>query len=447
MHMPRQRDARRHGTVLIVAMWVVLVLAGLVLVFGRSMRVEALTSANYVASQQAEAIARGGLEFVLAKIEEDPSTVTDVLCEAIEVGDGHFWILKSDPTVDDTVTFGIADEAARINLNSASQDMLLKMPGMTTELAAAILDWRDENSDVSPNGAEREYYLLLDDPYDCKNGPLETVDELMLVRGATLDILAGEDANRNGMLDDNENDADDSQPDDNRDGRLDGGLYDYVTIYSREPNTDASGEERVNVNSVSTRRIANVLRGVVPEERFFQTLDRVRAKRPFSSIIDFHFDVQLTIEEFKKVADKLTTTNRDNLEGLINVNTAPRHVLLCLPELDESDVDALIARRTADGTDRSSIAWVAEALPQEKAVAIGAYITHRSYQFSADIVALSGDGRGWRRYRAVIDAREGTPRVVFWQDLSHLGWPLDPQILTTVRAGGSPDDPGAAGAR
>ena len=53
---------RRHdsGTVLIVTMWIVLVLAGLVLVFARCVRVEAIASANQVASLQALATVRGG---------------------------------------------------------------------------------------------------------------------------------------------------------------------------------------------------------------------------------------------------------------------------------------------------------------------------------------------------------------------------------------------------
>ena len=433
---------RDTGTVLIVAMWVILVLVGLVLVFARAMRVEAITSANYVASQQAQAIAQGALRFVLATIEEDPTTVTAVSCEAIEVGDGYFWILRPSLDDDQTYEFGIGDEAARVSLNAAPEDMLLELPGMTADLAAAILDWRDEDSDVSPNGAEREYYLLLDEPYDCKNDRFETVDELLLLKGATVDILAGEDANRNGVLDPNENDAADSDPDDNRDGNLDGGLYDYVTVYSREGNTDSDGQERVNVNSMSTRRLSELLRGVVADSRFYQTMDKVRAQRPFANILDFYFRVGLEADEFKQIADKLTTSNARTIEGLVNVNTAPRHVLLCLPELDESDADALIAHRSGSSADLDSIAWVAEALPKDKATAIGGSITTRSYQFSADIVALSGDGRGWARYRAVIDTREGTPRVVFWQDLSHLGWPLDPAIREAVRGGGTPGDVG-----
>ena len=129
------------GTVLIVTMWVVLVLAGLVLVFARTVRVEAIASANHLAALQADAIARGALQFVLSKVDgvQDPSSLDeDVVCEQVEVGDGYFWILRPSLEDDRSYYFGISDEGSRINLNSATLDMLLKMPGMTAELAAAI---------------------------------------------------------------------------------------------------------------------------------------------------------------------------------------------------------------------------------------------------------------------------------------------------------------------
>jgi hypothetical protein len=47
------------------------------------------------------------------------------------------------------------------------------------------------------------------------------VDEVRLVYGATLEILYGEDVNRNGILDPNENDGDVTLPLDNADGRID----------------------------------------------------------------------------------------------------------------------------------------------------------------------------------------------------------------------------------
>ncbi len=164
-------------------------------------------------------------------------------------------------------------------------------------------------------------------------------------------------------------------------------------------------------------------------------MDRVRAGRPFRNILDFYYRTGLTMEEFQPIADRLTTSRDEELVGLINVNTAPRQVLLCLPELDESDVDALIERRMETGADLSSVAWVADALPAEKGIAIGGHITVRSFQYSADIVSVSGDGRAYKRYRVVVDARSSPPRVLYRKDLTHLGWPLAPEIITALRTG------------
>ncbi len=433
-----RRWRRDQGTVLIVTMWVVLVLAGLVLVFGHAMRVEAIASANRRSALQADSVAKGALEFVKGSLDGTDGTTAflrEIEWEARQVGEGLFWVLHPNLAEDDEHLFGIVDEASRINLNSASSDMLLKLPGMTAELADAIVDWRDEDAEVSPSGAESEYYLLQSQPYYCKDAPLEMVEEVLLIRDATAELLYGEDTNRNGVLDPNENDADDTDPPDNRNGSLDGGFIDYVTVFSVEPNLSADGEERVNVNDVDTQPLAELLRQVIEDDRLFFILQNVRRGRPYASTLDFQVRSGLTAEEFPTIADRLTTVDDDELVGLVNVNTAPREVLLCLPELDESDVDALLARRASSDVDLASVAWVAGVLDPEKAAAVGAYITTRSYQFAADVVAVSGDGRAFRRCRAIVDARESPPRILRWQDLTHLGWPLDPEILPDLRSG------------
>ena len=79
----------------------------------------------------------------------------------------------------------------------------------------------------------------------CKNAPFETTDELRLVYGADMDTLVGEDGNRNGMLDPNEND-------DNQNGTAEPGVLEYVTVYSREPNTNSDGSTRINITSLSS---------------------------------------------------------------------------------------------------------------------------------------------------------------------------------------------------
>ena len=218
---------------------------------------------------------------------------------------------------------------------------------------------------------------------------------------------------------------------------MDRGFLDYVTVYSYEPNVSADGQDRVNVNEPGSEGLGDLLREVISDDRVFLILQNTRRGRPYDNVLEYYFRSGLSLEEFARIADRLTTVGEDALTGMVNVNTAPREVLLCLPELDENDVDALLAHRGESDADLSSLAWVADALPEEKAAAIGSQITTRAYQFSADIVAVSGDGRAYRRCRAVVDAAESPPRVVRWQDLTHLGWPLDRQILTALRSGES----------
>jgi len=419
-------------------MWILIVLAGMVIVLAGAMRIEGACSANHAARQQASAIERGAIQYVLANLDGlngEVLTEAEMPCQGVQIGGGAFWILRPDYEDGRQEVYGLVDEASKVNLNYATVEMLSDLPEMTPETAASILDWRDSDSDLTAGGAESEYYLLLPDPYECKNGPLETIEELLLVKLASRKLLFDEDANRNGRLDENENDADETDPPDNRNGKLDAGIYNLVTVYSSEPNTAASGSQRINVNQANTRDLSNVLGTSISPERLRNILNRARLGRPFQNVLDFYYRTGLTMEEFQPIADQLTTQTGDTLRGLINVNTAPRQVLLCLPGLEESDVSALITARSGENVDRGSIAWVAGALPQQKAAGIASYLTARSYQFSADIVSVAGNGRAFRRCRIVVDARNSPPTLVYRQDLTSLGWPLPQEILRELRSG------------
>ena len=433
---------RRHandGTVLIVTIWVVLVLASLALVFARSMRVTAIVSANHVASLEAECIAAGASEYIKAQLmaDHEDETIEEATAEmkAMEVGQGYFWVLLSNLEDDREFAYGLTDEAGKINLNSASEEMLLNLPGMTSELAASIIDWRDEDSEISTGGAEDEYYLLLSESYNCKNADLETVGEILLIKGASEELLYGEDTNLNGILDDHENDGSLSEPDDDRDGRLDTGFYDYVTVYSVEANVDSDGSQRLNINDAQSRQqLQTLLQEALGEERTLEIMAMVPTNASYENILEFYYGAGLKSEEFGQLADKLTTSDEETLPGLVNVNTASKEVLLCLPGLEESDVESLLSYRQSN-EDLDSIAWVTEALDRDKAVAIGSYITVRSFQYSADIICLSGNGRAYKRYKAVYDMQSGSPKVVYWKSLTHFGWPLNRQIVATLQQG------------
>lgn len=95
------------------------------------------------------------------------------------------------------ILYGAADESSRININKVPSSVLsslLERVGRISkekaiDIAAAIKDWIDLDDAVSFAGAENKYYKELDKPYQCKNGEFEFVEELLLVREMTPEIL------------------------------------------------------------------------------------------------------------------------------------------------------------------------------------------------------------------------------------------------------------------
>lgn len=415
-----------------------MILASLAIVFGQYVRVEAMAATNQVAQATAEMIANGAIQYALciANTEDSSSAAPNAAnkYEAIAAGNGYFWMMR--PSLEDNrnYDYGLVDEAGKVNLNSASLEMLLKLPSMTAELANSIIDWRDSNQEISSGGAESEYYLLLPEPYYCKDSLLESVEEILLIKGGDLACLYGEDINRNGILDTNENDGEASPPADNSNGNLDAGFFNYVTIHSTEQNVDADGNARINVkDNANQNALLELLRTVVGEDEAPLLMPGFRGQ--YDNLIDLYYRTGMSYDDFNEIIDRLTTTDDEQIQGLINVNTASEKVLLCLPGMEQTDVDALIQERANSSEDISTILWVTRVLDQEKAVAIGSFITTRSYQSAADITAVSANGRAFCRYYVVIDRSQTPPQILFRQPLQHLGWSLDPEILENLRSG------------
>ena len=427
------------GAILIVAFWIVFSLAGLVLVFARAMRVELAISANALSSVEAEAIARGAEAYAMALVADQADTVLtlpETWFESIRVGGGAAWFLRPNYGDNEFTSFGLVDESSKLNLGSATTSALEKLPGWTSEIAAAVADWRDEDSDPKDGGVEDSYYLSLPQPYRAKNAALESVEELLLVKGITRDLLYGSipgarwsqsastgiagNMGGAGLV---------------TDRALAQGTFDLVTVWSSEPAADSAGQSKVNVNETEGDRVRSLLREVLGEARGEQVAIRARPMPPFRDVFDFASRTQLTSEELEKVYDRLGTGTRPTgaRKGLINVNNAPREVLTCLPGLSSGDVDSLISKRRSLG-ESTTPAWIADAL-ENKGVGLGDLITTKSYQYSTEIVAVSGDGRSFCRTRIVIDAASGSPRIVFRRDMTDMGWPLGEQLRLALRRG------------
>lgn len=263
----------RRGSVLILVMVVIAMLTLGAYSFSEIMISESEATAMYGRQAESRAFADSGIELAAAVIavpetEEDaslyhnPNRFRGVLLRESENarGRGYFSVIapvETDPA-GTALRNGLIDESGRLNLNrllnfeldeTQTREMLMYLPDMTEEVADAILDWIDDDEILRPYGAESDYYTSLDPPYESRNGALESIDELLQVAGVTADLLYGEDANRNGKLDPNENDGDASAPFDNSDGILQPGWAAFLTVNARELNQRSDGTERTYINN------------------------------------------------------------------------------------------------------------------------------------------------------------------------------------------------------
>ena len=122
----------------------------------------------------------------------------------------------------------------------------------------------------------------------------------------------------------------------------------------------------------------------------------------------------------------------------MNVNTASAAVLASLPGLSSNPqlAQTLITYRLSNPDKLSSIAWVVDALGNNNSSTLDALqatdcLTTQTFQISADVAALGPNGRGYRRTRFVFDTSEGATKIIYRQDLAHLGWALGKEVRDT----------------
>jgi type II secretory pathway component PulK len=260
------RSSKKRRAIVLLAVLVVLVLLTLAAYqYAEMMSAEYRAVDSHRRAAQARALAESGIHYAAAQLA-NPSNVSGTPYDNMSLF-GGILVQQNDKAIlqgrfsvvsplgpDDQATnsqpfrYGVTDEGGKINLNTIlaldssgqiAYNMLIKLPNMTPDIANAILDWIDPDDTPRANGAENAYYQSLTPPYRCKNGPLDSLEELLLVRGVTPQLLWGNDWNRNGILDPGE---------DTSNGQLDLGWSAYFTIYSREQNVDSTGQPRIYIN-------------------------------------------------------------------------------------------------------------------------------------------------------------------------------------------------------
>lgn len=220
-------DSRRDnsGVILLITIWILVILTLFAIGIGYRVGLELRLSRYYVDSLKASYMAKAGIQKALFELENDDNKFDTLyacgikldegetpqeIFQDIPIGDGYFSVgyQSISSTSGNMQEFvGIQDEQSKININallwSGPQNTIdiniLKNlfaqldidPDDASIIAASIIDWHDDNSNISeePNGAEDEYYMGIEKPYHCKNLPFESLDELLLVRGMTQEIF------------------------------------------------------------------------------------------------------------------------------------------------------------------------------------------------------------------------------------------------------------------
>ena len=203
---------RERGIALIIVMISITVLAILAGGFAYSMRVETKLARNVNSEAELEWRGRSGVEYakwILAeqmRIAQEPydgldqvwaggpggmattnSALMDVQKE-VRLGNGSF-------------TWKITDCERKFNINTAPELILEQSltlmgvdAGQMTPIVNSILDWIDPDDNQRQQGAENQFYQGQEPPYYCKNGPIDDLSELLLVKGVTPEIYFGGEA-------------------------------------------------------------------------------------------------------------------------------------------------------------------------------------------------------------------------------------------------------------
>ncbi len=189
------------GVSLVVVLWVLALLMIIATELVYTVRVDSLSAANFRDEAAAQSLASAGITLGIAEIAAPYKFV--VLDEDKRVG-----FLKQDEQYTErsrsfelgggNVEYVIEDEAGRLNLNTAQREVIVDLfrasgvEGAGLDIIVdSIVDWRDENHEHHLNGAEDDYYMSLPGPYGAKDGNFDTVEEVLLVKGMSTDVLYG----------------------------------------------------------------------------------------------------------------------------------------------------------------------------------------------------------------------------------------------------------------
>jgi general secretion pathway protein K len=261
------------GVILIALLWVLAALSVIALSFARESRVEVSAARNAQSLEDSYFVARAGIATTIYQLLQRRYTPALRQAELQDTPDPLDLGIATGSLGGGVYRVDIQDESGKVAVNTVSEELLrnlveaigIKKPDSDI-ITDSILDWRDQDSAHRLNGAEDDYYQQLNPPYKARNGRIETIEELLLVRGVTPEYFYGYPEKENGIV------------------SYKYGLSRYLTPYSNRP--------QVNINFAALP-VLQAVPGMPPEAA--QAIFDRRHIKPFKSTADISHDLGVSL--------------------------------------------------------------------------------------------------------------------------------------------------------
>lgn len=172
---------RRRGFALLAVLWGAALLALLAVTLGTNARTDARLARNAAQKAREQAAVDGAVRLAIAELVSAPTRTPRGIARPLTVGEV-------------SVAVTIQEAGGLVDLNSAPPPLLAALfvtagapPERAVRLAAAVLDWRDPDSDPVPLGAEADAYASAGLPPPA-NRRFEHLAELRRVIGVDADL-------------------------------------------------------------------------------------------------------------------------------------------------------------------------------------------------------------------------------------------------------------------
>lgn len=315
---------RQRGSAMVLTMAVLAGIVAIVASFSSTLSAEFRARINRVERERAELMAESGLQRAIAELVQpnlNPGATSpeDPWAQLGQRADQNFLLDGGSCRIE------IVDAGSLVNLNTATEEQLLRLP-LTTEQIDSLLDWRSNDQAQRPEGARDEYYNQLTYPYNAALTSLETLDELLLIKGftgATLYRQPTDQVNTQYLAATQQQD----QP----------VLAQLVTVYSATIDLSAAGGTKADIANVTQQQLVGL--GFPPQ----QAIQIFSRRTTFQRLGDVFTVPGLDANSASLILDNFTFGTNQAPLGRINLNTASEAVLNTIPGFTPDVAQAVLS--------------------------------------------------------------------------------------------------------